>query len=86
MIDEASLRTALPEGRLVGVAHAVFSQEPVSDTAVLQPLLSDPRVIATLHPGVSPIEAQVLVATEVAHRIVSVRLRDRLYTTMWSNT
>ena len=82
LIDEAALLTALREGRLAGVALDVFSQEPIGDAAVLRQLLADTRVIATPHLGASTAEAQVRIAIEVAHRIVSVLLRDRLRVTM----
>lgn len=86
LIDEAALLTALREDRLAGVALDVFSQEPIGNDAVLRQLLADTRVIATPHLGASTVEAQVRVATEVAHRIVSALLRDQLYKMMWTNT
>jgi D-3-phosphoglycerate dehydrogenase len=79
LIDEEALLTALNEGRLAGVALDVFSQEPISNNAVLRQLLSHERVIATPHLGASTVEAQVRVATEVARSIISALRGDTLY-------
>jgi D-3-phosphoglycerate dehydrogenase len=79
LIDEAVLLAALNEGRLVGVALDVFSQEPIGDDAVLSQLLAHERVIATPHLGASTVEAQVRVATEVARNIIAALRGDTLY-------
>ena len=79
LIDEEALLAALTEGRLVGVALDVFSQEPIGDDTVLRQLLSHERVIATPHLGASTVEAQVRVATEMARNIIAVLRGDTLY-------
>ena len=79
LIDEEALLAALTEGRLVGVALDVFSQEPIGDDSILRQLLSHERVIATPHLGASTVEAQVRVATEMARNIIAVLRGDTLY-------
>jgi len=79
LIDEQALLAALTEGRLAGVALDVFSQEPISDDAVLRQVLAHERVIASPHLGASTFEAQVRVATEVARNIIAALRGETLY-------
>jgi D-3-phosphoglycerate dehydrogenase / 2-oxoglutarate reductase len=72
LIDEEALLNALQQNRLAGAALDVFSQEPVTDNAILKQLLAHERVIATPHLGASTEEAQLGVATDVAEQIVAV--------------
>ena len=79
LIDEQALLAALMEGRLAGVAHDVFSQEPIGEDTILRQLLAHERVLATPHLGASTVEAQVRVATEMVRNIISALRGDTLY-------
>ncbi len=68
IIDESALLTALREERIAGAALDVFTQEPLGQS----PLLECNRLILTPHLGAMTHEAQVSVAIDVAHEIVSV--------------
>ncbi|MFP6702630.1 MAG: phosphoglycerate dehydrogenase [Planctomycetaceae bacterium] len=62
IVDETALVEALENGHVGGAAIDVFENEPPGDN----PLLTDPRVLATPHLGASTEEAQESVAIEAA--------------------
>jgi D-3-phosphoglycerate dehydrogenase len=62
IVDETALLEALENGHVGGAAIDVFENEPPGDN----PLLTDPRVLATPHLGASTEEAQESVAIEAA--------------------
>lgn len=68
IIDESALLAALEEERIGGAALDVFTQEPLGDS----PFLGCKRAILTPHLGAMTHEAQVSVAVDVAHEIVTV--------------
>ncbi len=69
IIDEAALAEAVKAGKIAGAAVDVFTQEPVTPD---NPLLGEPRIIATPHLGASTAEAQERVALDVAEQIVEI--------------
>jgi phosphoglycerate dehydrogenase-like enzyme len=66
VIDEDALAQALTEGHLAGAALDVFESEPLSPES---PLLRLPNVVLTPHLGASTVEAQELVAREIAELV-----------------
>ncbi len=66
VIDEDALAHALADGHLAGAALDVFESEPLSPQS---PLLSLPNVVLTPHLGASTVEAQELVAREIAESV-----------------
>ncbi|HLF61176.1 MAG TPA: hydroxyacid dehydrogenase [Acidimicrobiia bacterium] len=66
VIDEEALARALIEGRLAGAALDVFESEPLPNES---PLLNLPNVVLTPHLGASTVEAQELVAREIAESV-----------------
>jgi len=67
IIDENALCEALKSGKVAGAALDVFENEPVTDS----PLFKLDNIIVTPHLGASTAEAQVNVASDVAHEIVA---------------
>ncbi|MBW1880418.1 MAG: phosphoglycerate dehydrogenase [Deltaproteobacteria bacterium] len=72
IVEEAALLDALESGKVAGAALDVYEKEPPPAD---HPLLSHPRVIFTPHLGASTVEAQELVAIEIA-----TQMRDFLET------
>lgn len=66
VIDEEALAQALIDGHLAGAALDVFESEPLSPDS---PLLDLPNVVLTPHLGASTVEAQELVAREIAESV-----------------
>jgi D-3-phosphoglycerate dehydrogenase len=66
VIDEDALAQALVDGHLAGAALDVFESEPL---ALESPLLNLPNVVLTPHLGASTVEAQELVAREIAESV-----------------
>ena len=66
VIDEEALAQALVNGHLAGAALDVFESEPLSPGS---PLLDLPNVVLTPHLGASTVEAQELVAREIAESV-----------------
>jgi D-3-phosphoglycerate dehydrogenase len=66
VIDEEALGRALIGGRLAGAALDVFEFEPLPTNS---PLLNLPNVVLTPHLGASTVEAQELVAREIAESV-----------------
>ncbi|CAM3343294.1 phosphoglycerate dehydrogenase [Hydrogenibacillus schlegelii] len=72
LIDERALYDALVSGKVAGAALDVFAEEPPAGN----PLLDLPNVVVTPHLGASTVEAQELVARDVAQEVLNV-LRGR---------
>jgi D-3-phosphoglycerate dehydrogenase len=70
VVDEAALAKALSDGRLAGAALDVYETEPLPPES---PLLALDNIVLTPHLGASTVEAQELVAREIA-----VAVRDAL--------
>lgn len=66
VVDETALAKALHNGDIAGAALDVFEHEPLPADS---PLRSAPNLVLTPHLGASTAEAQVGVATEVAHKV-----------------
>lgn len=66
VVDEAALAQALHDGEIAGAALDVYENEPLPEDS---PLRDAPNLVLTPHLGASTAEAQVGVATEVAHKI-----------------
>lgn len=66
VVDEVALAEALHSGEIAGAALDVFETEPLPADS---PLRDAPNLVLTPHLGASTAEAQVGVATEVAHKI-----------------
>lgn len=77
VIDETDLAEAIEQGIVAGAAIDVFEKEPVDPQ---NPLLKSDKVIATPHLGASTAEAQVGVAVDVAHGVLTA-LRGEPVTT-----
>ncbi|MFN4197284.1 MAG: phosphoglycerate dehydrogenase, partial [Caldimicrobium sp.] len=71
IIDEEALLEAINSGKVAGAALDVFEKEPVPPD---HPLLKSDKVIATPHLGASTIEAQKIVAVEIAKQVVDYLL------------
>ena len=69
IIDEQALADAVKAGKVAGAAIDVFTEEPINAN---NPLLGDPRIIATPHLGASTSEAQERVSLDVAEQIVDI--------------
>ena len=65
LIDESDLKVALEDGIIRGAALDVFSQEP----AKVNPLFGVKNIILTPHIAASTIEAQLVVAEQIAQQI-----------------
>jgi len=74
IVDEEALYRALTSGKIAGAALDVYTQEPPSDS----PLLQLPNVVMTPHLGASTEEAQVAVACEAARLMIQALLQDRV--------
>lgn len=72
IIDESALYSAMVSGKVAGAALDVFEKEPIDPH---HPLLSLPNFIGTPHLGASTIEAQKIVAVEIANQIVDYLLK-----------
>jgi D-3-phosphoglycerate dehydrogenase len=68
VIDEAAIAEALHSGQLAGAGIDVFEHEPPTGS----PLLEAPNTLLTPHLGASTVEAQILVAEEVAAQVLDV--------------
>jgi D-3-phosphoglycerate dehydrogenase len=68
IVDEEALAAAIAEGKVVGAALDVFSQEPPPPD---HPLLKSNQVICTPHLGAATDEAQVNVAVAIAHQVAN---------------
>ncbi len=68
IISEEALARALESGKVAGAAFDVFINEPPFDS----PLMNFDNVILTPHLGASTEEAQVNVAVDIAHEVISV--------------
>lgn len=68
IIDEQALYDAVESGHVAAGAIDVFPVEPVKETI----LTKSGRIIVTPHLGASTAEAQLNVAVDVAHEVVSV--------------
>jgi D-3-phosphoglycerate dehydrogenase len=62
-VDETALAEALEAGRIAGAALDVFAVEPLPDDS---PLRRAPNLVLSPHLGASTVEAQELVAREIA--------------------
>ncbi|MFN3505255.1 MAG: phosphoglycerate dehydrogenase [Caldimicrobium sp.] len=71
IIDEEALLEAINSGKVAGAALDVFEKEPVPPD---YPLLKSEKVIATPHLGASTIEAQKIVAVEIAKQVADYLL------------
>lgn len=72
VIDEEALYEAMKEGKVAGCALDVYEKEPPLDS----PLLELENCITVPHLGASTKEAQVNVAVEMAHQVVSALKND----------
>jgi Phosphoglycerate dehydrogenase and related dehydrogenases len=72
IIDEEALYKAMVSGKVAGAALDVFEKEPVDPN---HPLLSLENFIGTPHLGASTIEAQKIVAIEIANQLVDYLLK-----------
>ncbi|HZV11888.1 MAG TPA: hydroxyacid dehydrogenase, partial [Candidatus Kapabacteria bacterium] len=66
IVDETHLYEAIEKGIVAGAALDVFAEEPPAKD---NPLLHDSRVIVTPHIGSATIEAQMLVAIQIAEQL-----------------
>lgn len=66
VVDESALADALEEGHLAGAALDVFTDEPLGADS---PLRGAPNLVLTPHLGASTVEAQQMVATEIAEAV-----------------
>lgn len=73
IIDESALYEAIIEGKVAGAALDVFEKEPPDKD---NPLLKLENVITTPHLGASTIEAQKVVAIEIAKQVVDYLLHN----------
>lgn len=74
LVDEAAVAAALDSGQLAGAAFDVLVEEPPPAD---HPLLGRDDVVLTPHIGASSGEAQVRVATDVAHQIARFLIEGR---------
>ena len=65
LIDENDLKIALEEGLIKGAAFDVFSSEPATENV----LFNVPNLILTPHIAASTVEAQIVVAEQIAKQI-----------------
>ena len=65
LINENDLKTVLEEGYIKGAAFDVFSSEPATENV----LFNVPNLILTPHIAASTVEAQIVVAEQIAKQI-----------------
>ena len=65
LINENDLKTVLEEGYIKGAAFDVFSSEPATENV----LFNVPNLILTPHIAASTVEAQIVVAEQIAEQI-----------------
>jgi D-3-phosphoglycerate dehydrogenase len=65
LVDENDLKKALEEGIIRGAALDVFSNEPAKSNV----LFDTPNLILTPHIAASTVEAQLVVAEQIAEQI-----------------
>ena len=65
LVDENDLKAALEEGLIKGAAFDVFSSEPATNNV----LFNVPNLILTPHIAASTVEAQIIVAEQIAKQI-----------------
>ena len=65
LVNENDLKTALEEGYIKGAAFDVFSSEPATKSV----LFNVPNLILTPHIAASTVEAQIVVAEQIAKQI-----------------
>jgi D-3-phosphoglycerate dehydrogenase len=75
VVDEEALALALHDGKVAGAALDVYAQEPLPEES---PLRDAPNLVLTPHLGASTIEAQELVAGEIAEAVRSALLSGDL--------
>jgi len=75
IVDEDALAAALEAGELAGAALDVFAEEPLPEDSSLR---SAPGIVMTPHLGAATVEAQELVASEIAHGIRAALLEGDL--------
>ncbi|MCS7279046.1 MAG: phosphoglycerate dehydrogenase [Thermodesulfobacteriaceae bacterium] len=75
IVDEMALYKAMVSGKVAGAALDVFEQEPPPSD---HPLFSLKNFIGTPHLGASTVEAQQIVACEIAKQVVDYLLKGEI--------